>query len=288
MWYGALRQAAVLLPRPDERVRTALSDPSRIGVVASGVSAALAGGGNAVGTECPTPRAAGLPRTTGWTGFSCCGPRHCHTYQAVGYGTVATAVRALLPHPPGDSPMPSTPDVIDEPGPSVRARADLRTCSHFVARREDGLGFPAVVWSAGHRDPVHGGTMTAEPTTTRSSRWPVPPQDGYTVDDLFTLPDLPPHTELIDGSLVFVSPQRKFHSTAIDLLGGRAAQHSTAGGEDPSGDDRGAGPAQRTGARRLRHSQRGRHPGDGADVVRRRRRPPRRGSRLPLLRGARP
>ncbi|MFI8005604.1 Uma2 family endonuclease [Streptomyces sp. NPDC086010] len=60
--------------------------------------------------------------------------------------------------------------------------------------------------------------MTAEPTTGRSSRWPVPPQDGYTVDDLFTLPDLPPHTELLDGSLVFVSPQRDFHSTVIDLL----------------------------------------------------------------------
>ncbi|MGP3927066.1 Uma2 family endonuclease [Streptomyces sp. 8N616] len=48
--------------------------------------------------------------------------------------------------------------------------------------------------------------------------WPVPPRDGYTVDDLLTLPDLPPHTELIDGSLVFVSPQRVFHSIAIDLL----------------------------------------------------------------------
>ncbi len=48
--------------------------------------------------------------------------------------------------------------------------------------------------------------------------WPVPPQDGYTVDDLLTLPDLPPHTELIDGSLVFVSPQRAFHSVVIDLL----------------------------------------------------------------------
>ncbi|MGY5070356.1 Uma2 family endonuclease [Streptomyces griseus] len=60
--------------------------------------------------------------------------------------------------------------------------------------------------------------MTAESTTAHSSRWPVPPQDGYTVDDLFTLPDLPPHTELIDGSLVFVSPQRTFHSTVIDLL----------------------------------------------------------------------
>ncbi|MET8376556.1 Uma2 family endonuclease [Streptomyces microflavus] len=59
-----------------------------------------------------------------------------------------------------------------------------------------------------------GGTMT----TALSSRWPVPPPDGYIVDDLFTLPDLPPHTQLIDGSLVFVSPQRLFHSTVIDLL----------------------------------------------------------------------
>ncbi|MFI5768529.1 Uma2 family endonuclease [Streptomyces sp. NPDC051658] len=60
--------------------------------------------------------------------------------------------------------------------------------------------------------------MTAEPFTAHSSRWPVPPQDGYTVDDLFTLPDLPPHTELLDGSLVFVSPQRPFHAKMIDLL----------------------------------------------------------------------
>ncbi|KPC66181.1 Uma2 family endonuclease [Streptomyces chattanoogensis] len=56
--------------------------------------------------------------------------------------------------------------------------------------------------------------MTAE----TAHHWPVPPQDGYTVDDLLTLPDLPPHTELIDGSLVFVSPQRIFHSDTIDLL----------------------------------------------------------------------
>lgn len=61
--------------------------------------------------------------------------------------------------------------------------------------------------------------MTAESVEHRSRvQWPVPPQDGYTVDDLFTLPDLPPHTELIDGSLIFVSPQRDFHSVVIDLL----------------------------------------------------------------------
>lgn len=36
-------------------------------------------------------------------------------------------------------------------------------------------------------------------------RWPVPPEGGWKADDLDRLPDLPPHTELIDGSLVFVS-----------------------------------------------------------------------------------
>ena len=59
--------------------------------------------------------------------------------------------------------------------------------------------------------------MTAEPLH-HSSSWPVPPEDGYTVDDLFDLPDLPPHTELIDGSLILVSPQRNFHADVIDLL----------------------------------------------------------------------
>lgn len=61
--------------------------------------------------------------------------------------------------------------------------------------------------------------MTAESVEhRRRQQWPMPPVDGYTVDDLFTLPDLPPHTQLIDGSLVFVSPQRRFHANVIDLL----------------------------------------------------------------------
>ncbi|MEU5714736.1 Uma2 family endonuclease [Streptomyces sp. NPDC020403] len=49
-------------------------------------------------------------------------------------------------------------------------------------------------------------------------RWAVPPAGGWTADDLDTLPNLPPHTELIDGSLVFVSPQTVFHERAIDYL----------------------------------------------------------------------
>ncbi|WP_211588755.1 Uma2 family endonuclease [Allorhizocola rhizosphaerae] len=48
--------------------------------------------------------------------------------------------------------------------------------------------------------------------------WPEPPVGGYTAEDLDRLPDLPPHTELIDGSLVFVSPQKQFHTLALSLL----------------------------------------------------------------------
>lgn len=56
--------------------------------------------------------------------------------------------------------------------------------------------------------------MTAEPLPA----WAFPPPGGFTADDLDRIPDLPPHTELIDGSLVFVSPQKYFHSLAVDLL----------------------------------------------------------------------
>ena len=49
-------------------------------------------------------------------------------------------------------------------------------------------------------------------------QWARPPEGGWTADDLDMLPNLPPHTELIDGSLVFVSPQTNFHSRAIRLL----------------------------------------------------------------------
>ncbi|MFE0790685.1 Uma2 family endonuclease [Streptomyces mutabilis] len=51
-----------------------------------------------------------------------------------------------------------------------------------------------------------------------SPAWPVPPEGGWTADDLDRLPNLPPHTELIDGSLVFVTPQTAFHERAVDFL----------------------------------------------------------------------
>ncbi|MFE0327058.1 Uma2 family endonuclease [Streptomyces sp. NPDC058960] len=48
--------------------------------------------------------------------------------------------------------------------------------------------------------------------------WPIPPEGGWTADDLDRLPNLPPHTELIDGSLVFASPQTAFHERAVDFF----------------------------------------------------------------------
>lgn len=63
--------------------------------------------------------------------------------------------------------------------------------------------------------------MTADrtPTDDRPSRgWPVPPPEGYFAEDLDRLPDLPSHTELIDGSLVFVSPQKMFHMCVINFF----------------------------------------------------------------------
>ncbi|WP_128379092.1 Uma2 family endonuclease [Streptomyces cavernae] len=49
-------------------------------------------------------------------------------------------------------------------------------------------------------------------------RWPIPPPEGWTADDLDRIPGLPPHTELLDGSLVFMSPQTAFHARCMRLM----------------------------------------------------------------------
>ncbi|HEU5031697.1 MAG TPA: Uma2 family endonuclease [Spirillospora sp.] len=48
--------------------------------------------------------------------------------------------------------------------------------------------------------------------------WVIPPPGGFTADDFLRMRGLPRHTELIDGSLVFVSPQRMWHSWLIRSL----------------------------------------------------------------------
>ncbi|HST84741.1 MAG TPA: Uma2 family endonuclease [Kineosporiaceae bacterium] len=51
---------------------------------------------------------------------------------------------------------------------------------------------------------------------------PVPdwlrPEGGFTADDLDHLPGLPPHTELIDGGLILVSPQKLLHMKLVSRL----------------------------------------------------------------------
>ncbi|NEB00091.1 Uma2 family endonuclease [Streptomyces sp. SID13726] len=59
--------------------------------------------------------------------------------------------------------------------------------------------------------------MSVAPKASKPT-WPSPPEGGWTADDLDRLPNLPPHTELIDGSLVFVSPQTLFHSRAVSFF----------------------------------------------------------------------
>lgn len=48
--------------------------------------------------------------------------------------------------------------------------------------------------------------------------YPVPPAEGWMAEDLDRLPGLPRRTELIDGTLVFMSPQTKFHMRTMRLL----------------------------------------------------------------------
>ena len=63
-------------------------------------------------------------------------------------------------------------------------------------------------------------TMTAQPVESPLlPEWMYPPTDGWTSEDLDSWPDLPKHTELIDGALIFpVSPQKNFHTLVMDVL----------------------------------------------------------------------
>ncbi|MEU9834631.1 Uma2 family endonuclease [Streptosporangium sp. NPDC048047] len=56
------------------------------------------------------------------------------------------------------------------------------------------------------------------PETEPLPSWVIPPAGGFTADDLDRLRGIPPHTELIDGTLVFVSPQTRFHAVMIFAL----------------------------------------------------------------------
>ena len=50
--------------------------------------------------------------------------------------------------------------------------------------------------------------------------WLVPPLDGFQADDLDRLHSLPPHTELIDASLVLPGPRTAYLDAALSVLAG--------------------------------------------------------------------
>lgn len=74
-------------------------------------------------------------------------------------------------------------------------------------------------------------TMSEETGTLREAgdplaNWPYPPDGGWTADDLDNLPQEGPngeldffkHVELVDGALIFMSPQKRFHDVVIRRL----------------------------------------------------------------------
>ncbi|MFJ2030358.1 Uma2 family endonuclease [Streptosporangium sp. NPDC087985] len=69
-------------------------------------------------------------------------------------------------------------------------------------------------------------TGTARATGDPLANWPYPPEGGWTADDLDDLPQEGPngeldffkHVELVDGALIFMSPQKRFHDVVIRRL----------------------------------------------------------------------
>ncbi|MER5422505.1 Uma2 family endonuclease [Streptosporangium roseum] len=74
-------------------------------------------------------------------------------------------------------------------------------------------------------------TISEEAGTLRKNgglltNWPYPPSGGWAADDLDRLPEEGPngeldffkHVELVDGALIFMSPQKRFHDVVIRRL----------------------------------------------------------------------
>ncbi|GAA4578234.1 Uma2 family endonuclease [Planotetraspora phitsanulokensis] len=68
-----------------------------------------------------------------------------------------------------------------------------------------------------------GDDATLRDVTSVLDDWPYPPPGGWTADDLDRLPldgpngelDFFKHVELVDGALIFTSPQKRFHERVV-------------------------------------------------------------------------
>ena len=88
--------------------------------------------------------------------------------------------------------------------------------------------------------PSDGDDVTVTDVSSALEYWPSPPPWGWKADDLDHLPSEGPngepdffkHVELIDGALVFMSPQKRFHQRMIrrltEALDDQAPEHLSA------------------------------------------------------------
>ncbi len=88
--------------------------------------------------------------------------------------------------------------------------------------------------------PSDGDDVTVTDVSAALDYWPAPPPWGWTADDLDNLPaegpngepDFFKHVELIDGALVFMSPQKRFHERVLFglrvVLNAQAPKHVAA------------------------------------------------------------
>lgn len=116
-----------------------------------------------------------------------------------------------------------------EAGVNGRGRGNTHGCRagrSETIRGKHRYGVTGVATVGDEHDPTTGGSDMPAPTvaeksvSSRADQWSriQPPPEGYTADDLDRMPDLPPHTELIDASPVLVSPQKRFHMRMLRLL----------------------------------------------------------------------
>ncbi|GAA2089026.1 hypothetical protein GCM10009801_53060 [Streptomyces albiaxialis] len=58
--------------------------------------------------------------------------------------------------------------------------------------------------------------------------WVIPPPGGFTAEGFLRLTGMPPHTELIDGALVFAARRGRWHSRVINRLLGELDRQAPA------------------------------------------------------------
>ncbi|WP_329088765.1 MULTISPECIES: Uma2 family endonuclease [unclassified Streptosporangium] len=84
--------------------------------------------------------------------------------------------------------------------------------------REDDMSIAPLAERPSAEAPSAEADETGSPELEPLPSWVFPPEEGFSAEDLDRLRGIPPHTELVDGTLIFVSPQTNFHMSTLFLL----------------------------------------------------------------------